>query len=120
MPLQRINPAKYNKRITFQKKEKIKDSEGNNITMWVDQFTLWASIKGLSGRDGREYLTAGADAVKVSTRIYIRYRRGITSDMRIKFNDASTDRYFDIINPVNLEERNIEIEIHANEVGLNA
>lgn len=110
------NPAKYDKRITFQKRASVKDEEGNNVTKWQDQFTVWASIKGLRGRD---YLIAGADAVKISTRIYIRYRRGITPDMRIKFKDKEVDRYFDIVNPNNLNERNIEIEILANEVGLN-
>lgn len=110
------NPAKYNKRITFQKKVSMKDEEGNNVTDWQNQFTVWASIKGLRGRD---YLIAGADAVKISTRIYIRYRRGVTADMRILFNDKRVDRYFDIINPNNVDEKNVEIEILANEVGLN-
>lgn len=110
------NPAKYNKRITFQKKVSVKDEEGNSITNWQDQFTVWASIKGLRGRD---YLIAGADAVKISTRIYIRFRHGITHDMRILLRDKYLDRYFDITNSNNVDEKNIEIEILANEVGLN-
>ncbi|MDQ0268877.1 phage head closure protein [Cytobacillus purgationiresistens] len=110
------NPAKYRQRITFQKKVSMKDEEGNNVTDWQDQFTVWASIKGLRGRD---YLIAGADAVKISTRIYIRFRLGITHDMRILFRDKETKRYFDITNSNNVEEKNIEIEILANEVGLN-
>lgn len=112
MPIKNRNPAKYRNRVTFQKKEKAKDKEGNTVTQWVDQFTVWASIKGLRGR---ELIDAGAQAVKISTRIYIRYRPGVTHDMRITFGS----RIFDIVNVNNIEERNIEYEILANEVDLN-
>ncbi len=107
-----MNPGKLRNRITFQKKEKVKDLEGNTVTAWTDRFTVWASIKGLRGR---ELIDAGANAVEISTRIYIRYRRGVTHDMRIKFGE----RIFDIVNVNNIEERNIEYEILANEVNLN-
>ncbi|MBS4198614.1 phage head closure protein [Bacillus sp. FJAT-49732] len=112
MPINNRNSRKYIKRLTFQKKEKTKDKEGNTVTDWVDKFTVWGSIKGLRGRD---FIDAGAQAVKISTRIYIRYRPGVTSDMRIKYGK----RIFDIVNPNNIEERNIEYEILANEVNLN-
>ena len=107
-----MNPAKFRNKVTFQKKERIQDKEGNWVTDWVDQFTVWASIKGLRGK---EYIEAGAQAVKISTRIYIRYRKGVTNDMRIKFGE----RIFDITNANNIEEKNVEIEILANEVNLN-
>lgn len=117
MARQKSNPAKYRHRLTFQKREKVKDDEGNTVIDWVDQFTVWGSIKGLRGRD---YLIAGAEAVKISTRIYIRYRKGVTSDMRITFNDGGTVRFFDMINPTNVNDANEELEILANEVDLNA
>ena len=107
-----MNPAKFRNKVTFQKQERTQDAEGNWTTQWVDKFTTWASIKGLRGR---EYIEAGASAVKISTRIYIRYRKGVTNDMRIKYGD----RIFDIVSANNLEERNVEIEILANEVNLN-
>lgn len=112
MPIKNRNPAKYRNRVTFQKKEQVKDHESNTVVKWVDQFSVWASIKGLRGR---EYIDAGAQAVKISTRIYIRYRPGVTHDMRIKFGE----RIFDIVNVNNIEERNVEYEILANEVNLN-
>lgn len=112
MPFKSRNPAKYRNRVAFQKKEKVKDAEGNTVTEWVNQFTVQAAIKGLRGK---EYIDAGAQAVKISTRIYIRYRPGVTHDMRIKFGE----RIFDIVNVNNIEERNIEYEILANEVNLN-
>lgn len=112
MPYKSRNPRKYDKRLTFQKKEKVKDADGNTVTGWVDKFSVWGSIKGLRGR---EYIDAGAQAVKISTRIYIRYRPGVTNDMRIKFKN----RIFDIVNANNIEEQNIEYEILANEVNLN-
>lgn len=103
------NPAKYNKRITFQKKVKLQDGEGSWVTDWVDHETVWARIKHLRGK---EIIEAGAGAVKITSRIYIRYREGITDSMRIKFGD----RYFNIEFLNNFEERNIEYEILANEV----
>ncbi|QBP06942.1 head-tail adaptor protein [Virgibacillus phage Mimir87] len=108
-----MNPAKYDKRITFQKKDRVQDKEGNWVTDWVDHETVWAKIKHLRGK---EIISAGANSVKITTRIYIRYRKGVTDGMRIKFKD---DRYFKIEFLNNLEEQNVEYEILVNEVRSN-
>ncbi|GAA0434427.1 hypothetical protein GCM10008934_24840 [Virgibacillus salarius] len=104
------NPAKYRCRITFQRKENVQDEEGNWVPGWVDtDITVWAAIKDLRGK---EIIEAGANSVKITTRIYIRYREGLSEDMRIKYGA----RIFDITFLNNLEQRNIEYEILANEV----
>lgn len=107
--VQLTNPAKYRHRVTLQKHESYQDDELNWVTGWNDHVTVWAKILGLRGK---EIIEAGASSVKITNRIYIRYRDGIDETMRIKFGD----RYFEIVHVNNLEERNVEIEILANEV----
>lgn len=109
------NPAKYNKRVSFERYKKEQNDFGHWEEGWVTDEEIggvWAQIRHIRGN---EFIMAGAHNVKVTARINIRYRPDILeseSDLRINFND----RIFEIIYMNNLEEKNIEIEILANEV----
>ena len=63
------------------------DSEGASVQTWVDAVGLMvpAEIMPLSGR---ELIAAAAVQSKVSTRIRIRHRRGISPSMRVVHRDT--------------------------------
>jgi len=55
---------------------------GEQIVLWVTVADVWANVEPLSGR---EYFSSGAEQSDVRTKITIRYRDGLGSDMRILF-----------------------------------
>ena len=76
-----------NKRITIQAPVPGQDDEGDPLSGWTDVAKVWAAIVDLSGR---EYVAAAAVQNAVQTKITIRYRAGILSDMRVVHG---TDHY---------------------------
>jgi SPP1 family predicted phage head-tail adaptor len=98
-------------RVTFQTKTEVSDgiSAGGTET-WTDTLTgVPAAIWPLKGDQA-------IDAMKlehtVTHRVRVRYQSAITADMRIEWGS----RYLDIIAMINLNERNRELEIIAEEL----
>lgn len=112
----RINAGKYRHIVTFQRlKQANQNAYGetsvNDENNWEDAFTSRVGIFPLSGR---EFLGLQGDVKtsEISHRIVLRYREGITSDMRIKFGN----RIFEINSPpVNSLERNDELLMFCKE-----
>lgn len=77
-----LNTGKLNRRVAFQKYVPKTDDAGfpSKEKEWVTQFTLWASREPLRGR---EYFAAAAAQAETTVRYKIRYREGITSDLRL-------------------------------------
>lgn len=74
---------KLNRRITIQRRSRIEDEAGYPIPgakEWEDVITLWASREPLRGR---EFFAAAAVQQENTVRFRIRYREGITADMRV-------------------------------------
>ena len=68
-------------RVTIQEPVKSQDPEtGAVINGWRDVVTTWAEITDLSAR---EFIAAQAVNSSITTRIVIRFRRGVTSRNRI-------------------------------------
>lgn len=112
------NPAKYRNVIQFEEHKRVQNDEGYLIDEWVDSDlgTTYAQIRNIRGN---EFILAGANQVKVSARINIRYRKDVEDryyekgeKLRLRFGE----RIFDIVYINNLEERNTELEIIVNEV----
>jgi SPP1 family predicted phage head-tail adaptor len=84
------------------------DAAGGPIPTWDEQTPyaqLYASVQPLRGR---EIIAAGTDT-QTTHKITTRYKAGITTDMRIKFGE----RYFGIDSVINVDERNVMLEIMA-------
>lgn len=112
------NPAKYRNSILFQELKTTQSNEGHKVTDWIDSDlgTTFAQIRNIRGN---EFIMAGANQVKVSARINMRYRKDVVEKdfelgekLRLKFGS----RVFEIVYINNLEERNVELEILVNEV----
>lgn len=75
-----MQAGKLRHRVDLQKKVTGRNPEtGGSIEVWQSVTTVWASIEPLSAR---EFIAAGATQASVTTRITIRYRDGVTAQMR--------------------------------------
>lgn len=99
-----MNPGKLNKRITFQLQDL--DSEDED---WKDIATTWANINPISGK---EYYSAETINSDLTHKIRLRYRKGITPDMRVIYND----RIFYIISVINEYEKNTMLQLMCREL----
>jgi len=100
-----LSAGELNKRITLQAKSVEDNSIGGYTETWNDLATVWASVEPLQGK---ELLQAQQMNSVVSTKIKIRYRKGITSDMRISYGG----KYYNIKgNPINPGMRNEELHL---------
>ena len=98
----KINPGQLIHRITFQ----IQDLETEE---WSNSFTTWANINPISGKEYYQAETINSD---LTHKIRLRYRKGITSDMRILYNE----RIFYIISVINEYERNSFLQLMCREL----
>jgi SPP1 family predicted phage head-tail adaptor len=86
-----MNPGDLNRKITIIKDlnrgQNNTDDNGAPIENWQPVMNPWANKKGLSGR-----VFYAAEAVNAETDIIftIRYRKGITTDMRIVDDEGNT------------------------------
>jgi SPP1 family predicted phage head-tail adaptor len=75
-----MQAGKLRHRVDLQKKVTGRNPETGGISEeWQPVTTVWASIEPLSAR---EFIAAGATQASVTTRITIRYREGVTAQMR--------------------------------------
>jgi len=85
-------------RITFQKETKTPDGHHGHTSTWEEVVTVWAKIEPVSGR---EYYYSHQLKNAISHKITIRYRDGITEELRIVFEE----RIMKIESLINLEEQ---------------
>jgi SPP1 family predicted phage head-tail adaptor len=57
------------------------DPSGQVIQEWEDGETIWAEVKGISGR---ELVASGAEVAEATIRVWVRFRRDITAANRLK------------------------------------
>jgi SPP1 family predicted phage head-tail adaptor len=104
-----MNPGKLRHRITIQQPSETKDEYKRPTTDWVDFATVWAAVEPLRGR---EYLLAQNTNTELSVRVRIRYLRGVTPGMRVKYGE----RFFDIQSVIDVDERHREMHLMCVEV----
>lgn len=110
----RINPGELRHRITIQRLSNTQNYYGeiaiNTNKTWTDVVTVRAGIYPISGK---EFFSAETVNSEITHKVKIRYIKGLTSNMRIKFGD----RYFQIISPpINFQEKNIELQLLCKEL----
>lgn len=72
-------------RIDIQEFSISKSTNGFPVKEWSNVCTVWADIVPVSGK---ELLNSGQIISEVTDKIYIRYRTGITTDMRVRHEDT--------------------------------
>ena len=93
-----MEAGKLKHRITVQRPEKTRSATGQMMPGWADVCTVWAEIQ---CTDSKAVDGEGAIQHEGLYRIYIRYRPGITAEMRVLYHDPDTDadRIFLLIGP---------------------
>lgn len=106
-----MTSRKYNKRIILQNKSSDyeTDEEGNPLEPWQDVVKVWATVNPLRGR---EFWQAASVNAENTIRVEIRYRKGITSNMRILYGE----RILEITNVIDVEEKHKEMHLMCKEV----
>lgn len=95
-------------RLTIQAESPTADAGGGHGLAWSNVATVWGRVEPLSGG---ERLRAMQIESRVTHRITIRYRAGVTAANRIAF----ANRIFNIRAVVNVEERNRILELLCEE-----
>lgn len=112
------NAGKYRNVLIFEEHKKYQNNEGIWIEDWVDS-DLGITHAQIRNIRGNEFIMAGANQVKVSARVNIRYRKDVENkyyELGEKLRLKYVKRIFEIVYLNNLEERNIELEFLVNEV----
>lgn len=100
-------------RLTLQQEVKTIDGAGGYVRTWQNIADLWAEISSINGKSiyGREKLYAGQIQSEISHKITIRYRNGISTEMRLLFEN----RAFNIRAVLNIQENNDILELMVEE-----
>ncbi len=100
--------GRTNKRVTFCKFSE-EENELKQLCQKLRPFrTVWGSVE---PKSGKEYLEAGKERPELTYVVTVRYQKGITEDMYIKYKD----RLFNIISIRNIREGNEMLEILCTE-----
>lgn len=89
-----ISAAELNQRITLQQKVVTRNTIGEEVVTWADVIadtadnSLWAEVWPLKGR---EFFAAQQTQYAADVRFRLRYRPGLTQDMRVVWNGDAYD-----------------------------
>ena len=75
-----MEAGRLNKRITIQRREKTRNPSGQTVGEWKDGCTVWAEA---NCADSKALDANGAVQHEGLYRFYIRWRPGITAEMRV-------------------------------------
>jgi len=93
-------------RITLEYPKRTPDSYSSEDIVWTTSATVWAAVWPVSAR---EVIDNMKSEMEVTHRFRIRYRSNVTGEMRIKFKL----KYYNIVEVINKDERNIYLDILA-------
>lgn len=68
-------------RLVVQNPTTTRSPTGQPVKTWSDAETIWAEVKGISGR---EQMSAGAELAEATIRVWIRFRHDVTAASRLK------------------------------------
>ena len=98
----------FRHRVTIQQQGAGQDAWGAPSAGWSEVVTTWAAIEDQSGAD---QFSAEHYRADVTHRVRIRYRSGLSPDMRILYDG----REFDILHIVNVYERDRQLHLLCKE-----
>jgi SPP1 family predicted phage head-tail adaptor len=106
-----MNAGKMRQRVTLQRQTDTGglDDYGQPLPPWEDVASVWAAVDPL---EGRELWAAQQVNAEISARISIRYREGVTTQMRVAFGD----RLYDVLSLVDPEEGHRELQLLCRQV----
>lgn len=108
------NAGELSKKITLLKPYNFLDKSGAPTTAWYPICDVMAIIEPVSGR---EYWMASQSNREATVRFVIRYREGITDNMRIRYKAKDRCKIYEMTSvPINPNEENKYLQLMCNEV----
>ncbi len=105
-----MQSGKLRRRVVIERRARTQDDHGELVDDWVHHATVWAEVV---DNNGREIIRGGTVVATVSTEFTIRYRGGITADMRIR----DRGRTWEIVAPpIDQNGRGTELVIVGSEI----
>lgn len=104
-----VEIGKLRHRITLNNRQMTPNSNGFTSFILEPIATVWGSIKPLTGR---ELYQAAAVNAEVTTQINIRYRKSVTTDLWL----AWEDHIYDILSVIDVEQHHRELKLLVKEV----
>lgn len=90
--------------ITIQAKTTSRDAYGAEVITWADQWSDWAQVQPIGGREYTALRQAQSD---ITMRMRIRYRTGVDAGMRVMWRE----RPYDVLEVINRDARDRELEL---------
>lgn len=103
-----MNIGRMDKRITIQENGEVETDFGIKRG-WANKLTCWACVEPVSGKEQREALRVSN---KIQYKVYIRFTKGITPEMRILYGD----KIFEINSIIDFDERHETLNFICTEV----
>ena len=108
------NAGELSKKITLLKPYDFTDPSGAPTTVWYPICDVMAIIEPVSGR---EYWMASQSNREATVRFVIRYKEGITDNMRIRYKAKDRCKIYEMTSlPINPNEENKYLQLMCNEV----
>lgn len=110
----RTNPAVFDKIVTILRQEQIYDSYNSARSVWHPFAVVRASLEPLTGR---EFWIASQSQAEGTVRVVMRYRKGITDQMRFRYDSDDGEVTLEVKSPpINILEQNMYLEIMCREL----
>lgn len=88
--------GKLNRRVLIERKVVTRDPVyKSEVVTWVAVATVWATVTDVVGK-GRESIIQSTRVRSQPTRVYVRYRADLKTDMRV--TDTTRNRLYQIVN----------------------
>jgi len=96
--------GKFDQRVTIQSKVVTRNSIGDEVVTWGAVAEAWARVEPLRGR---EWFAAAQEQSAVEYRVTVRYRAGITRDMRVMWRGEPLD----VVSVIDVNARRENLEL---------
>jgi SPP1 family predicted phage head-tail adaptor len=99
-----MQAGQLREQITIQYRSVTRDAFGGEIITWLDYATEYADVRPLQLREQIAAKTAGSE---ITMQIFIRYRAGVMSDMRVLWKTLG----YPILSVIDIDSRHVMLEL---------
>jgi SPP1 family predicted phage head-tail adaptor len=92
-----MHAGRLRDRVTILNSTSVRTPSGDSIPVWEEGKTIWAEVKGISGR---ELIASGAEKAEATIRVWVRFRTDISASSRLKvISGAFRDQLLEVAGP---------------------
>ncbi|WP_343711192.1 phage head closure protein [Kosakonia radicincitans] len=92
-----MHAGRLRDRVTILNSTSVRTPSGDSIPVWEEGKTIWAEVKGISGR---ELISSGAEKAEATIRVWVRFRTDISASSRLKvISGAFKDHQLEVTGP---------------------